>query len=167
MGFHYWGRRGGARGRRGGWGAVAGEQGAAAGSGGPSRGSKGPSWGSKGPKNHHFGLILGVARVFRVEKHGSARFSDRKTWIRAFFGSKNMDPRVFRVVKHGSARFSGRKTWIRAFKWAGEGVRLRGGRIHVFDPKKRADPCFTTRKTCGSMFFDPKNVRIHVFRPEK
>jgi len=34
-------------------------------------------------------------RVFRVEKHGSARFSGR-TWIRTFFGPKNMDPRVFR-----------------------------------------------------------------------
>ena len=42
-------------------------------------------------------------------KHGSARFSGRKTWIRALFGSKNMDPRTFRVEKHGSAHFSGRK----------------------------------------------------------
>ena len=47
-------------------------------------------------------------RAFRVEKHGSARFSGRKTWIRALFGSKNMDPRVFRIEKHGSARFSDR-----------------------------------------------------------
>ena len=53
-------------------------------------------------------------RTFRVEKHGSARFSDRKTWIRTLFGSKNMDPRTFWVEKHGSAHFSGRKTWIRA-----------------------------------------------------
>ena len=40
-----------------------------------------------------------------------ARF---KTWIRALFGSKNMDPHTFRVDKHGSARFSGQKTCIRA-----------------------------------------------------
>ena len=42
-------------------------------------------------------------RAFRIEKHGSARFSGRKTWIRALFGSKNIDPRDFRVEKHGSA----------------------------------------------------------------
>ena len=49
-------------------------------------------------------------RGFPVEKHGSARFSGGKTWIRAFFWWKNMDPRVFRVEKHGSARSSGGKT---------------------------------------------------------
>ena len=40
-------------------------------------------------------------------------------------------------------------------------------RIHVFRPEKRADPCFSTRKVRGSMFFDPTSARIHVFRPEK
>ena len=45
--------------------------------------------------------------VLGVEKHGSARFSGRKTWIHAFSGSKNMDPRVFRVEQFESARFRG------------------------------------------------------------
>ena len=40
-------------------------------------------------------------------------------------------------------------------------------RIHVFRPEKRADPCLPTRKTRGSMFYDPKHARIQVFRPEK
>ena len=53
--------------------------------------------------------------AFLSEKHGSARFSGRKTWMCAFFYLKNMDLHVFRVGKHGSARFSVRKTWIRAF----------------------------------------------------
>ena len=52
-------------------------------------------------------------RAFLVEQHGSARFSGRKTWIRALFRSKSMDPHDFQVEKHGSARFSGGKTWIR------------------------------------------------------
>ena len=45
-------------------------------------------------------------------KDESARFSGRKPWIRALFGSKKMVPRTFRIEKHGSARFLGRKTWI-------------------------------------------------------
>ena len=35
-------------------------------------------------------------------------------------------------------------------------------RIQGFRPEERADPCFTTRKTRGSRFFDLENARIHA-----
>ena len=38
-------------------------------------------------------------------------------------------------------------------------------RIHVFRPKMRADPRFSTQNAGGSLFFDPKCARIHFFKP--
>ena len=43
----------------------------------------------------------------------------------------------------------------------------KSARIHVFRPEKYADPCVSTRKVRGSMFFDLENTRIHVFRSQK
>ena len=120
-------------------------------------------------RSGHFGVTLhgcghpsffpfsgAMASLF--ENHGSARFSGRKTWIRAFFGSKNMDPRVFLVEKNGSARFSDRKKWIRAFFWS----KNMDPRVFLFE--KHGSARFSGRKAWIRAFFGSKNMDPHVFR---